>query len=84
MRHVGSRLPYGTPIEWILTRVVTSVLMITTMAGVSAASAPLANRLSQNLAAIDAKAEGEIDPQCDCDACRGSMPEALKAPLMST
>ena len=84
MRYVGDRLPYGPPIEWILTRAVTSVLMIATLAGVSAASAPLADRLAQNLAFVDAGADVRSDPQCDCDACRGSMPEALKAPLMST
>ncbi len=84
MRHVGSRLPYGPPIEWILTRAVLSALMLTTMAGVSAAAAPLADRLAQNLASVDAGLEIREVPQYDCDARRGSIPEALKAPLMST
>ena len=84
MRHVGDRMRLGAPIEWILTLAVSGALMIATYTVVSAATAPLAEHLAHNLAAIDAGVKVPDAAQYEGDAGRGSMPEALKAPLMST
>ena len=80
----GSGRVDGLVIEWLLARGVVASVLVTTMFGMSTARKALADQLGRNLAGVTAEVIPPDSNQYDCGASRATIPEASKAPLMST